>query len=49
MAKKVVAGLKKATSIVKIIKPFKHPKTGKYRFKVEIVDKLDVQEHLKQD
>jgi hypothetical protein len=47
MAKKVVAGLKKATSIVKILKPVKHPKTGKYRFKIEIVDKTEVQEHLK--
>lgn len=47
MAKKVVAELKKATSIVKIIKPIKNSKTGKYRFKTEIIDKVDLQEHLK--
>jgi len=39
MAKKVVAGLKKATSIVKIITPVKSAKTGKYRFKVTVLDK----------
>lgn len=47
MAKKVVAGLKKATNIVKIIKPVKHPVTGKYRFKIEVVDKSDIQAALK--
>jgi len=39
MAKKVVAGLKKATSIVKVISPVKNAKTGKYRFKVTVLDK----------
>jgi len=47
MAKKVVAGLKKASSIVKVLKPIKNPKTGKYRFKIEIVDKTDLEAHLK--
>lgn len=47
MAKKVVAGLKKATNIVKVVKPVKHAKTGKYRFKIEVVDKSDLQSALK--
>ncbi|HPD64917.1 MAG TPA: DUF4295 family protein [Bacteroidia bacterium] len=42
MAKKVVAGLKKATNIVKVISPVKSQKTGKYRFKVDVIDKEEL-------
>jgi hypothetical protein len=47
MAKKVVAGLKKATTLVKVIRPVKSDKTGKYKFREDIVDKENVQEFLK--
>lgn len=46
MAKKVVAGLKKATNIVKVISPVKSAKTGKYRFKIDIIDKEELNEFL---
>ena len=48
MAKKVVAGLRKATNIVKIITPVKNDKTGKYRFRVDVIDKEEVGDFLKQ-
>lgn len=47
MAKKVIAGLKKATEVVKVIRPIKSPKTGKYRFKTEYIPKDSVTEYLK--
>ena len=47
MAKKVVAGLKKATTIVKVITPVKSDKTGKYRFREDIIDKEELTEFLK--
>lgn len=46
MAKKVIAGLRKATGVVKVIRPVKSEKTGKYRFKEEIVAKENLQEFL---
>ncbi|MBT3301901.1 MAG: DUF4295 family protein [Bacteroidetes bacterium] len=47
MAKKVVAGLKKATTLVKVIRPIKSDKTGKYKFREDIIDKENVQNLLK--
>ena len=47
MAKKVVAGMKKATGVVKVIKPVKSEKSGKYRFKEEVISKDSVNEFLK--
>jgi hypothetical protein len=47
MAKKVIAGLKKATGVVKIIRPVKSSKTGKYRYKEEIIPKDEMPEVLK--
>ena len=47
MAKKVVAGLKKATTLVKLIRPIKSDKTGKYKFREDIIDKENVQNLLK--
>lgn len=47
MAKKVVAGMKKATGVVKVIKPVKSEKTGKYRFKEEVVPKEAVNDFIK--
>lgn len=46
MAKKVVAGLRKATGLVKVIKPVKI-ENGKYRFKEEIVAKERVNDFIK--
>ena len=46
MAKKVVAGLKKAKNIVKIITPIKSEKTGAYYYREDIVAKESVQEHV---
>jgi hypothetical protein len=47
MAKKVVAGLKKATIVVKVIKPVKTNQQGKYRYKVDIIAKEDLEKFLK--
>jgi hypothetical protein len=47
MAKKVIAGLKKATEVVKVIKPYKSLKTHKYRFKTRVLDKEDMDAYLK--
>jgi hypothetical protein len=47
MAKKVVAGLKKATTLVKVIQPVKSKTTGKYRFRADIIDKEILQDFLK--
>ncbi len=47
MAKKVVAGLKKATTLVKVIRPVKSEKTGRYKFREDIIDKDKIQEFLK--
>ena len=47
MAKKVIAGLKKATEVVKVIKPYKSQKTHKYRFKTKVLDKIDMEAYLK--
>ena len=47
MAKKVVAGLKNATTLVKVIRPIKSDKTGKYKFREDIIDKENVQNLLK--
>ena len=47
MAKKVIAGLKKATEVVKVIKPYISHKTGKYRFKTRVLDKEDMDAYLK--
>jgi len=47
MAKKVVAGLRKATNIVKVISPVKSKKTGKYRFREDIIDKEELNQFLK--
>ena len=47
MAKKVVAGLKKATEVVKVIVPVKDEKTGSYKFKEEVVAKSRMNEYLK--
>ena len=47
MAKKVVAGLKKATTLVKVIRPIKTDKSGKYKFREDIIDKENLQEFLK--
>jgi hypothetical protein len=46
MAKKVIAGLRKATGAVKVIRPIKSEKTGKYRFKEEVIAKENLQEYL---
>jgi len=47
MAKKVIAGLKKETGVVKVIVPVKSEKTGKYRFKEEIISKDRIDEFIK--
>ncbi len=47
MAKKVVAGMKKATGAVKVIKPVKSEKSGKYRFKEEVISKDLLSDFLK--
>lgn len=47
MAKKVVAGLRKAKDQVKLIRAIKSPKTGSYTFQEEMVPKDQVQEALK--
>ncbi len=46
MAKKVIAGLKKATEIVRVIVPIKTA-SGHYKFKEEIVGKAKVDEFIK--
>ncbi len=46
MAKKVVATLRKATDIVKVITPIKCKKTGGYKFREDIVAKESLKEHL---
>ncbi len=47
MAKKVVAGMKKATGVIKVIRPVKKQETGKYRFREDIVAKDNLNEFLK--
>lgn len=47
MAKKVVAGLRKAKDQVKLIRAVKSPKTGAYSFREEMVSKDQLQEALK--
>ncbi|MFC2113987.1 DUF4295 family protein [Bacteroidota bacterium] len=47
MAKKVVAGLKKATTLVKVIRPIKTDQSGRYKFREDIMDKERIQEFLK--
>lgn len=46
MAKKVVAGLKKAKNVVKVIIPIKSKKTGIYSYREDIISKEAVKEHL---
>ncbi|MEA3495981.1 MAG: DUF4295 family protein [Bacteroidota bacterium] len=46
MAKKVIAGLKKATEIVRVIVPVKTA-SGHYKFKEEIIGKSRVDEFVK--
>ena len=46
MAKKVVAGLKKAKNVVKVITPIKCEKTGKYKYREDIISKESVNEHI---
>ena len=47
MAKKVVAGLRKAKDQVKLIRAYKSPKTGAYTFREEMVPKDQLQQILK--
>ncbi len=47
MAKKVVAGMKKASGAVKVIYPVKKETKGKYRFKEEIIPKDALNDFLK--
>jgi hypothetical protein len=47
MAKKVVAGLRKAKDQVKLIRAVKSPKTGAYSFREEMVSKDALQDALK--
>jgi len=47
MAKKVVAGLRKAKDQVKLIRAVKSPKTGHYSFREEMVAKDQLQDALK--
>jgi hypothetical protein len=46
MAKKVVAGLKKASNIAKVIRAVKSPKTGAISFKEEMVPVESVKDAL---
>jgi hypothetical protein len=46
MAKKVVAGLRKAKDQVKLIRAVKSPKSGAYSFREEMVSKEQLQEVL---
>ena len=47
MAKKVVAGMKKATGVVKVIRPVKKQANGTYRFKEDLISKDDLNTFLK--
>ena len=47
MAKKVVAGLRKAKDQVKLIRAVKSLKTGAYTFREEMVPKDQIQQVLK--
>jgi hypothetical protein len=47
MAKKTVAGLRKAKDQVKVIKAVKVEKTGAYTFKEEMIAKDQIDEFLK--